>query len=183
MSLTVAASTSQTLTFGPSRIDIRWDGVSNGKVSVLPVCSNTQVTSTYSVKVLHVFPEATTKVLYFSNTSATYAIAAGDPFLNNRTSTAVSAAPFTVGSTLATATGIVSFELIPSDTNYTAAFDVVSHTTSKPAYYKWSLEQSRGTAVQTVAAGRLSRLPPNPFVADNASGSLVQSQTASFCIG
>lgn len=185
MSMTVGSlATAQSLVFGPSRIDVAWDGVSNGKISLLPVCSNTNQTATYSVKVLHVFPESVQKVLYSGGSSFTYTATAGEPYKTQNTSPYVTAAPFVIGSTLSTATGIVEFELAPSDSRYTGTFDYPGlHATMTPAYYRLTIEQSKGTAVQTVAAGKLTRVPPNPFASLNAVGNLVAAQTASFCIG
>jgi hypothetical protein len=184
MSFTVGSlSTSTSLAFKPTRLDIQWDGVSNGKVSVLPVCSSTASTATYTVRALHVFPAAVTKTLYASGVTSSYSASAGEPFRNNHTSNAQVATPFVVGSTLNTASGEVSFELMPSNTNYTAAMDFGTYRTSQASSYQWSVEQARGTSVQLVAVGQLNRTPPNAFSADTGYGTLVQGQTAFFCIG
>lgn len=184
MSFTVGSlTTSTSLTFKPARLDIGWDGVSNGKVAILPACNDTSSTATYSVKVIQVFPAAATKTLYASGVTYSYSASAGEPFRNNHTNDAQVATPFMVGSTLNTASGEVSFELMPSDTNYTAVMDFATYRTSQASSYQWSVEQARGTAVQLVAVGQLNRTPPNAFSADTGYGSLVQNQTAYFCIG
>lgn len=183
MSFNVSASTSETLTFSPSRVDINWDGVSNGRVTILPVCSDTASTASYSVRVLHVFGEATTKAVYASSISSSYSAVAGEPYKTGETTDSRTATPFTIGSTLSTATGQVSFELIPSDTNYTNTFDYATYPTSQPAQFKWEMSQTRGTATQLVACGRMLRIPPNPYSSSGFYGSLIQAQTASFCIG
>lgn len=180
---TGVTSTSTNLTFKPSRIDIAWDGQSDGKISLLPVCSDTSSTATYSVKVLQVFPAAETKTLHASGLTYSYSASAGEPFANNHTLNAQVATPFTVGSTLNTASGEVSFELMPSDTNYTAVMDFATYRTSQASSYQWSVEQARGTAVQLVAVGQLNRTPPNAFSSATGYGSLIQGQTAYFCIG
>lgn len=183
MSFNVSSATSTSLTFAPSRIDISWDGVSNGKVTVLPVCFSTASTATYEVNVLHVFDQSTTKILYnVSGLTLSYSALAGEPYRTYDTPFKT-AAPFTVGHTQATASGEVSFELNPADSRYTNTLDYSSYPTSQPAYYKWEIKQTRGTATQVVASGRLARIPPNPYSTAGTYGSLVQSQTASFCIG
>lgn len=187
MSFTVGSlSTSSTLTFGPSRVDITWDGKSNGKVSVLPVCTDTATTATYSVGILRVFPAAEDKVVYSYGNTITYSAMAGEAYLleDDPLSTSMANAyrytEFTVGSTLATNTGVVAFELIPSNTNYTNRTDI---STLSPHYFTWKMTQNRGTASQVVAVGKLTMLAPNPYSASNAVGNLVEAKTAHFCIG
>lgn len=178
-------ATSTYLVFGPSRLDVQWDGVSNGKISVLPVCSDTATTASYQVSVLHVFDSAATKTVYAGGLTSAYSATAGEPFRTSDSPNTRIAAPFQIGSTLSTASGVLSFELIPGNTNYTNTFDTVSvaYPTTKPAYYKLEIQQTKGTATQVIASGKLSRITPNPFSSISIYGSLVQAQTASFCIG
>jgi hypothetical protein len=189
MSFTIGElSTSQSLTFGPSRIDIAWDGTSSGRISFLPACTSTS--ATYSLSVLHVFPSTETKFLYISSNLFSNTFAAGTPFLQQKVPTYNTATPFIIGHTASTATGEVSFELNPSNTNYTNTMDTITsgqvginHATMQAAYYTWKLTQNNGTATQLVATGKLSRVPPNPFSSAGAYGELVAAQTASFCAG
>lgn len=183
MSFTVGTlSTSSSLVFGPSRVDIEWDGRSNGKISMLPVCTDTTTTAAYSVSVLRVFPSAQAKVVYLSGLTFSLSFLAGQAYRTHGTGTSdsVESVPFVIGSTLATATGVVEFELIPEDTNYTTDTDI---STMMPHYYSWNLQQTRGTATQLVALGKITILAPNPYSSSNAVGNLVEAQTASFCIG
>lgn len=182
MAFGTAVTTSQTLTFGPSRVDISWDGVSNGLVEIQPVCSDTSTTAAYSVNVLHVFPEAGEKTINSGSGTETYSYSPGMPFKTSAYPTAATAVPFVIGNTLSTS-GIVAFELQPSNTNYTATLDYAEYQTMQASFYSWSLVQSRGTATQTVASGRIARIPPNPYSGGSISGSLVAAKTAYFCIG
>lgn len=198
MSFTLGSlSTSSSLTFGPSLVDIGWDGISNGKITIKPVCGSSASTGTYTVKVLHVHQEATTKTLYSAagTASQNWNLAAGIPFRYhpNATSGWQEAAPFVVGNTQNTATGDVSFELIPADARYTNTLEAFPFNvgtnyptisgTSQSSYYKWWIERSRGTATQVVAVGKIIRIPPNPYSSVGVYGTLVEAQTASFCIG
>ncbi len=181
MAFSSTTATSQSLTFGPSRIDIAWDGVSHGKITLLPLCADTN--ASYAVKLLHVFPEDTTKLIYITPGSTySYSAIAGEPFRNN-SNPAETAIPFAVSSTHSLVTGEVSFMLSPSNTNYTTKMDSATYATMAPSYYSWSLEQTRGTALQTVASGRLTRIPPNPYSATSVNGPIVSAQTATLCIG
>lgn len=187
MSFTVGSlSTSSTLTFGPSRVDITWDGKSNGKISILPVCTETASTATYSVSVVRVFDQATTKEVLSAGNTVLYNAVAGEAYVLERDPLSTFAfnsyryPEFTVGATLSTNTGVVAFELIPSNTNYTNRTDI---STLSPHYFTWKMTQSRGTASQIVAVGKLTMIAPNPYSRTNAVGNLVEAQTASFCIG
>jgi hypothetical protein len=169
------------LTFGPSRIDVGWDGRSDSVIALGPACVNTSATHTISV--LHVFPEATTKIVYASGLTTEHAAGAGTPFYNNHTSDAQVAQPFSLGATVSEL-GDVSFSLSPSDSNFTAVLDFSSHRTMQSSYYSWEATQENSAGKRIVfASGKITRIPPNPYGASNVNGSLVSSQTASFCIG
>lgn len=177
------SSASERLTFKPSRLDVLWDGVSNGKVSLLPLCSNTSSATSYSVKVLHVFPASETKVISAGGVTSSYSAVAGEPFRNNHTNDTQIAVPFVIGSTLNTSSGEVSFELTSSDTNYTATLDFATYRTAQASSYQWQVEKSEGAAIQLVAVGQLRRTPPNAFAASDEYGELVSAKTAFFCVG
>lgn len=183
MSFSTSVSSISGLTFGPSRLDIKWDGVSNAKITVSPACSSTSTSTSYSVKVVQVFPADVEKVFFSSGATFNLAYSAGDPYRNDNYPTSSVAAPFVVGSTVVSSD--VSFELSPSNNNFTSAFTTwdIPYPTAQTAYYKWDLTQTLGTASQVVVTGKIIRVVPNPYSEAFASGDLIDGATASFCIG
>jgi hypothetical protein len=187
MSFTVGSlSTGSSLTFGPSRVDIAWDGKSDGKVSFMPSCSHTA--ATYSITVRRVFPSDTNKTVYVSNNSATVDYFAGEPYVIpydpavTASLTFYTYPEFSIGHT-ANTSGVVAFELNPANTNYTQKSSAETLYTTRPMYYSWEMKQTKGTATQIVALGKITRRTPNPYAETGSFGSLVESQTAYFCNG
>lgn len=171
--MSFSASGSSTVKLYPSRVDIAWDGASDAKVSILPSFADTGTATTYTIGALHVFPSVVSKtVRVYANTNftstTTYTSFSGEPFITYYRSRAV---PFVIGHTVSTS-GIVSFKLEPSNTNYTATLDYVAdgdYYTTKPTYYKWTIAQNRGTTSHLVAHGKVIRIPPNAYSSEGAS--------------
>lgn len=188
MSFNTAVSSSTTLTFAPSRIDLTWDGASNGTLRLRPGCADAFIglTSTYTISVLHVFPEAGIKRISAGYAPQDYAHAAGSPFKTDAYPTAATAAPFVIGHTVFTTVDNideVAFDLNPLNTNYTATLDsIAEYQTMQSSYYSWQMTRSVGGESQIVAFGKIARIPPNPY-GDTPSGALVSAKTAFFCIG
>lgn len=191
--LAFSTSTSSAITFGPSRIDIAWDGKSDAKVSFLPVCTDTAATASYAVSVQRVWPSDGQLTVYvpFGTNAVTVATTyfAGDPYylrydplVYPATANSYVYTAFTLGHTVAS-NGAVLFELNPSNTNYTQRSSIIDGKTTKPMYYSWEMKQTRGTATQVVALGRITRHLPNPYDETGSYGDLVGAQTAYFCNG
>jgi hypothetical protein len=182
MSFTAGDSGPSVANFGPSRVDVRWDGFSNAKATILPVCADTATSTVYSVKALHVFPDSGSKAIFSSGSTITLQYSPGQPFVNTASPNAATAVPFALGSTVSPTSGSVTFDIIASNTNFTATFDTPTDT-NVTSHYKWWIEQEKPGSKQIVAVGKITRIPPNPYASESVYGDLVQDTTATFCVG
>lgn len=168
--VTSSSSTPSVLSFGPSRLNIDWDGVSFAKAQITPACVDTA--ATYAVTVTQV--AGTNAYLYqgpgVTATGFTATLVAGSPWYYMNTAT-VFYNNFAIGTTVS-ASGVVSFQLSGSSA-WTAAssFPGSNETgylpTSAATYYTYKMTKSQGTATEVVALGKIRRIPQDPWLSSS----------------